>query len=254
MPLNNKDIWNKIRSGEIDINNREVYYSLLIKGFMYDLNSKIRMYDRNIPHIITNTGDDTMYLMFKGQDMAKEPNCEVTNADFIYNYIPRCNVVPKGITILTDQLTSPYSRGKCQIEHEGYLISYNSEFRRFPFKMAFDLTYRADTFTDLLVIAQQLIARMAFVNKYSFVYMGQEIEAAYTLPDSLESELMLEFDGITTDEKTKKFNISMEVESNLPIFCELTSIPSDAVILKTKENLTIEDGIPTLLTHTQSLD
>ena len=90
---------NKIRRGEIDINNQSLFFSIIIKGLMRKLYDDLTIRDIKIPHIILNTGDDLMYLEVKGHDQSKEPY-EITNEDHVYNMIPRCIVNPKGINLL----------------------------------------------------------------------------------------------------------------------------------------------------------
>ena len=53
---------NKIREGEIDINNQSLFFSAIIKGLLNKLYKDLKIRDIYIPHFILNTGDDTMYL------------------------------------------------------------------------------------------------------------------------------------------------------------------------------------------------
>src|SRR5574344_641679 len=109
-------LWSKLRTGEIDANNQSLFLSILIKGLIYNLNDKISVRGKYVPHYILNTGDDIMYLEVKGQDHSIEP-LEVSNEDFIYSQIPRCMVQPTGINVQMDQLSNPYSHGRFEVEH-----------------------------------------------------------------------------------------------------------------------------------------
>ena len=83
----------KIRKGEIDINNQDLFFSILIKGLLLKLDDDISIRGGFIPHFILHTGDDTMWMNMKGYDFSKEPN--------IFNY---------SITIIEPKL--PYTNLK----------------------------------------------------------------------------------------------------------------------------------------------
>lgn len=220
------DLWNDIRNGRIDPNNQELFFLALIKGLIYDLNNNIKVRGEYVPHFIVNTGDDTLYLEVKGHNMSKEP-MEVTNEQYVYSCVPRCIVTTGGISIPTDQLTTPYTMGEYQIEHDGNVHTFASEFRRIPINLSVTLKYFADTFTDTLELSQEIISKMLFINVYRFVYMGQVILASYTMPDSGDFEKNLEFDGLSTDSKTRNMSLDITLESTFPVYFNRASIPSD---------------------------
>lgn len=234
-----KNLRNKILKGEIDINNQSYFFKLLIKSFIFDLNRKLSI--RNIPlkHFVLNTGDERMYLEEKGQDMSIEP-FEVSNENFVYMTVPRGMVTPKGINILTDQLTNPYSNGNFNIEFEGVTHTFHSEFRRIPFTFSIELKYIFDTYTDLMEMIQHIFAKLTFIQNFEFDYMGQKILCTYKIPDSFEGEMMMEFDGLTSDDKTRKLNLSFDIESNFPVFYPRTAVENDSFITNTKLNLNIK--------------
>lgn len=232
------ELTEQIRRGEIDYNNQSHFFSVLIKGLMWKLRQDIKIRGKVVPHFIVNTGDDIMYLENKGQDYSKEP-FEVTNEDYIYTKVPRCVVEPKGITLQPDQLTSPYSNGVSQYEDEENVMTFTSEFRRMPLKMNFGLQYLVDSYTDLLELIQQIVTKLAFVQTFPITYMGQTIICSYNIPESMEGETNLEFDGASTDDKRRKLNIDVEVETNLPIFDVRTIIPTSSYIKKYELDLKV---------------
>lgn len=223
------DIWDKIRRGEIDINNQELYFSTLIKGFVFDLNQHIIIRGEKVNHFFLNTGDDIMYLEKKGVNQALEP-INQTNEDYIYNKVPRCLVTPSGINIPTDQLTSPYTTGMFQFEHDDEVHQIRAEFRRLPVEMDIELKYYFNLFTDVLDCTQQLCAKLAFINNFKIVYLGQTISSAYQLPDNIDNEVNMQFDGSTTDSKYKTVSVTMKISSNLPIIRPRTVVPAGKVI------------------------
>lgn len=224
-----KSVWNKIKTKEIDINNQQLFFLTVAKGFIYKLNQNIKLRDQYIPHYILNTGDDIMYLEVKGQDHSIEP-VDVSNEKFVYSQIPRCMVQPTGINIQTDQLTNPYAHGSFQVEYEDMIYDFRAEFRRIPLTYGFTLKYYFDTYTDAMDVTQQLIANLAFINIFNVTYLGQRIECSYNLPDTETTEYMMEFDGITTDSKYRTMSLDLEVSTNMPAIYSDTAIPADAFI------------------------
>ena len=211
------DIIQRINNGEIDVNNQQNFFSILIKGLLLKLGEEISIRDLPIPHIIVHTGDDTMYLEVKNMDYSAS-SLDVTNENYIYNAIPRCNVTPGGIDFVTDQLTSPHALGQLQLDYDNTIYNLTGEFRRIPVKMGFELTYYMDTFSDMLELVQQIASKLTFIKTYNVVYMGQVIKCSYKIPESYQGEWMTELDGMTQESKDKKVTLSIEVESNFPIF------------------------------------
>lgn len=225
-------ITNKIRRGEIDINNQSLFFSIIVKGLMRKLQDDLTIRDIKIPHIILNTGDDLMYLELKGYDQSKEPY-EITNEDYVYNIIPRCIVNPKGINLIPDQLTTPYSRGILQYECEDSINTYSAEFRRMPLTMSIEMTYFVDTYTDLLELTQKLISKLSFIQTYYVTYMGQSILCSYRIPESFEGDFSITLDGAYSDNKSRKLALNIELESNFPVFNNRSIIQSDNIIKNT---------------------
>jgi hypothetical protein len=224
-------ITNMIRRGEIDINNQSLFFSIIVKGLMRKLQDDLTIRNIAIPHIILNTGDDLMYLELKGHDQSKEPY-EITNEDYIYNAIPRCMVNPKGINLIPDQLTTPYSRGVLQYENEDSINTYNAEFRRMPLTMSMEMSYYVDTYTDLLELTQKLISKLSFIQTYYVTYMGQSILCSYRIPESLEGDFSITLDGAYSDNKSRKLSVNIELETNFPIFNNRSIIQADNIIKK----------------------
>ena len=225
----NENIIEQIRQGKIDINNQQLFFSILLKGLMMKLKQDITIRDYPVPHIITHTGKDWMYLENKGYDNSQEP-LTVTNEDYIYNAIPRCNVSPGGIDLIPDQLTNPYTLGMLQFETDDAVYSLYSEFRRMPLKLGVELKYVTDSFRDHLELVQQIITKLTFIRTFKIIYMGQEIQCSYRIPESFSGEHLTEMDGMTTDAKQHTLQLSIEVETNLPIYSPQTIISADSYI------------------------
>jgi hypothetical protein len=229
MDAETRALWEDIRRGVVDINNQQLFFSIVAKGFIYKLNQRLKLRGKNIPHYILNTGDDIMYLEVKGQDHSIEP-VEISNEDFVYSQVPRCMIQPTGINVQMDQLSNPYSHGKFEIEHNDMIYSFRAEFRRIPVTYGFSLKYYLDNFTDSLDVIQQIITNLSFVNLFKVLYLGQQINCSYQIPDSYQTEYMMEFDGITTESKYRTISLELEVTTNIPVIHEETIIPSNMII------------------------
>lgn len=227
--MEEKDIIEKIRKGEIDINNQELFFSILIKGLMLKLNEDISIRGIPVPHIIVHTGSDALYLEKKGYDQSIEP-LEISNENYIYNITPRCIVTPGGIDLVADQITNPYSLGQLQYDSGDNLYNLVGEFRRLPLKLNIELKYFTDSYRDLLELIQQTLTNLAFIRTYHITYMGQQITCSYKIPEAFSGEHITELDGKTQDDKCHTLPLTIEVETNLPVFAHQTIMNADSYI------------------------
>lgn len=233
--MDQKELISQIQSGEVDCNNQQLFFSLLIKGLLTDLTRSFKIRGENLPHVIFNTGDDTMWLLQKEYDFSKEPH-EVTNEQYIYNRKPRCAVTLGSMDTIPDQLSNPYTRGDLQIISDDKTYTLSAEFRRLPVRVNVTLKYILDSFTDMLELMQHVMTKMQYIKTYKFSYLGQTILASYSIPDSFSGEFPVELDGTTSDSKDRVVELSLEVESTLPVYDQRT-ISSRTVITKPVLNL-----------------
>lgn len=231
-----QDIINNIRTGALDVNSQELFFPLIIKGLLRSLNNSIYIRKKPIPHYIMHTGDDRMFLEQKGHDISKEPE-NISNEEWIYSITPKCIVTPGGIDLDTAQLTSPYSNGKCQLEYDNNIIALVGEFRRLPAKLSVDLKYYVDSYTDMMELIQYVTTKLAFIRTYDIVYMGQKIKCSYKIPDSFGEEHTMEIDGTSQDYKEHILSLSLDVETNLPVFENRTMVLADKIIANTNSNI-----------------
>lgn len=218
-----------INTGEIDINNSEMFITTCVKALIYELNSSLKLRGKLIPHMIINTGDDIMYLEVKGQDYALEPG-QVTNENYVYNTVPRCIVDVGSVEMLYDQLTNPYTKGHFDYSTETGTYGFVAEFRRMPLKIGVSLKYYVDSFTDAMYVTQEIISIMAVVRKYTFTYLGQTIQATYTIPASMDTDKNITFDGGTTESKLRSIELSIDVETNYPVYDGRTAVEGSRMI------------------------
>lgn len=229
-------IVSKLRSEELDCNDTQLFFSTLIKGLMTDLNRLIKIRNVPVPHMIINTGDDTMWLLEKDYDRSKEP-FENTNEQYIYGIVPRCIVNLGSLDMVPDQLTNPYARGQFQYEYEDQLYTLSAEFRRMPVKVQVTLKYVFDTFRDVLEMMQHVCCKLAFIRTFKFVYLGQTISCTYKIPESVDDQHMTEITGDATESRDRIVELTLEVESNLPVYSSPT-ITEDVRIAHPIQNLT----------------
>lgn len=227
----------KILSGDIDINTHESFVSILIKGLLLKLNNDIKIRDNNVPHIIVHTGDDIMWNETKMYNNAIEP-LTISNENNVYSIVPRCIVNPSGVDLDINQLTSPYTLGTLQYESKDKSGVYSlcGEFRRIPIKLSVELKYYTDTYSDMLELIQGIIANLAFIRTYDIVYLGQKIKCSYKIPESFSEEHSMDIDGAMSDNREHVLTLSIEVETNMPIFNNKTIMPFN-IITKPKVNI-----------------
>lgn len=227
---NSSYIVDDIRRGKLDINVQELFFSSIIKGLLHNLNKDIKIRNERVPHFILHTGDDRMWLETKGYDASIEP-LKISNENSVYSIIPKCIVNPAGIDLDSAQLTSPYSLGSLQYESEDGVFMLNGEFRRVPIKMTFELKYYVDSYTDMLELIQYVITNLAFIRTYEIIYMGQNIKCSYKIPESFSDEHTIDIDGSLSDNREHSLNLSIEVETNMPVFNNRTIMPSKVITI-----------------------
>ena len=220
-----KQIIQDVRNGVLDVNVQELFFSALIKGLLYKLNTEIKIRGEYVPHMILHTGDDRMWIEAKGYNASIEP-LAISNEQNIYSIIPKCVVNTSNLDRDVDQLTSPYSLGILQYSTDDGVYNFNGEFRRIPVKMSVELKYYVDSYTDMLELIQNIIANLTFIRTYDIMYLGQKIKCSYKIPESFGEEHVMELDGALQDNKTHTLALSLEVETNMPVYDERTAIGS----------------------------
>lgn len=240
MSTTGDQIIEQIRTGQIDINNQELFFSVLIKGIILRLNGELKIRNNPVPHFIVHTGSDALYLENKGQDMSIEPY-EISNENFVYSVTPKCVVTPGGIDLMPEQLTNPYAMGQLQYDSGDAVYNLVGEMRRMPLKLGIELQYFTDSYRDMLELVQQIITKLTFIKTFNITYMGQSILCSYKIPESFSGEHLTELDGMSQDNKTHKLTLSLEVETNIPVYSERTIMMGDNIIVYTQHNI-LENG------------
>lgn len=237
---NIKNIVDDVRKGILDVNVQELFFPLLIKGLLVNLRDDIFIRGESVPHYIMHTGDDRMFLQERGFDNSIEP-LTISNENGIYSKIPKCIVNPGGVDFDTSQLTSPYSWGRFQLNVDDGdnvgLYALAGEFRRIPVKVTIELKYYVDSYTDMMELIQYITANLAFVRTYDIIYLGQNIKCSYKIPESFSDEHTMDIDGSMQDGREHTLSLSLEVESNIPIYNNKTVISATSIITKPISNI-----------------
>lgn len=233
-------IVNDIRNGELDINVQSLFFPMLVKGLMINLRDNIFIRGNSVPHFILHMGDDRLFLEEKGYNFAVEPQ-QISNESGIHLITPRCIVTPNNIDLDSGQLTSPYSIGALQLDIKNGpdmgIYALRGEFRRIPVKMAVELKYTVDSYTDMMELVQYITANLAFIRTYEIVYMGQRIKCSYKIPDSFSDEHTMELDGAFQEGREHTLSMSLEIESCFPVFNNRTIVSATKLFSQTKVNI-----------------
>ena len=90
---------------------------------------------------------------------------------------------------------------------------------------------------DMLELIQYVISNLAFIRTFDVMYMGQKIKCSYKIPDSFSDEHTMDIDGALTDAREHSLNLSIEVETNMPVFNNRTIMRADKLSVP-KVNMT----------------
>jgi hypothetical protein len=93
----------------------------------------------------------------------------------------------------------------------------------------------------VLFVTQKVISEVLFIRTFKFEYLGQTIQASYKVPTAYSHDKNITFDGGTTEQKLRTIEISLDVETNIPVFDERTAIELDNRIKTLIGNIEIYD-------------
>ena len=220
-------------------NRDERFFSVVTKGLLAYLTNTICMYGKPIKHFILSTGTDFMYVETNGYEYKIG---EVTGEDMMYMERPRCILNLSDISIDTGELTQKGVRGTYERLDDNNIRGFNAEIKRMPIKMSFNLHYVLSTFNEQITLAQEIIEKMLFQTFFSFVYLGQIIQASVVFPDSTTIEVG-KIDVTSSEANANNIDFSVIVETNYPQIDQETEIPNDAFISGFYHNTAIRPDI-----------
>lgn len=217
--------WNEEKFDDL-YNRDERFLSIVIKGLISWFNRNILMYNKPINHFIYNTGSSLMYIESNGYDFSWT---ETSGEDMMYMQLPRCIMTLGTISIPSEELSAPYSRGNYERKSGNLIRGYNAEIRRLPLDIQINLHYYLSTFNEYLILIQELIDKLIFQRYFNITYLGQIIRCSIEFPADYNIELN-HIDMSSPDSTQKSISLDIKLSTNYPLINERTAIRTDKVI------------------------
>lgn len=193
----------------------ERFFAILIKGVLSFLDKNIILNGKSIKHFIFNTGSSYMYLEKDGYEYKI---CETSGEDQIYMKMPRCVCIFGDIAITQEELSAQFVRGIYErvSSLDGKMKSYSAEIRRLPLEISLTLQYVLSTFSESLILTQELIDKIVFQRYFNIVYLGQRINCSIEFPANVKIELN-KIDLSSPESRQKTINLEVKICTNYPI-------------------------------------
>ena len=232
--------WNISKFDDISIRD-ERFFSILFKGCLNWLNHNVFMYDKPIKHFIFNTGSSYLYVEDNGYEFKWS---ETTGEDQMYMSMPRCVCEIGDFNIPTEELTNPFVRGiyERRSSKTGDYKGYNAEMRRIPLEVSMTLRYILSNFNESIILVQELFEKMVFQQYFNIVYLGQQIQCSIEFPAQQQINLnRIDFDS--TDVNQKTIEISIKIDTYLPVINISTEIENQYIIKNGKTQINLMKSI-----------
>lgn len=242
--------WDKGHADNI-YNRDDRFFSLLVKAALAWLTNTISLYGKPVKHFVLNTGSSYMYVETNGYGYCAN---EVSGEDAIYLERPRCIVTMNSIQIPSEELTQNGIRASYERLADGKIQGFNAEIKRIPVNMQLDLHYVLSTFNEELTLAQEIIDKLLFQRYFSFIYLGQVIEASVSFPDNIDIKVG-QIDMTSSDTNRNNIDISVNIETNYPRINEASESPNSSVMrtIKNEIKLTKSGDIENVLESEEHL-
>lgn len=220
-------VWERTKFDDLEERD-ERFFSIVVKGALSWLTRNIVLYNKPIKHFIFNTGSSYLYIESNGYSYSTS---EVSGEDQIYMEIPRCICTLEGISIPTEELTSPFSRGQYERKSNGQIAGFNADIRRIPIEMQLKCHYVLSTFNEACILSEELIQKLIFNKYYKISFLGQVIQCSIDFPTEYQIEIN-KIDMASTETNLKSIEITLKISSCYPQIDMRTEIPNDKIIGK----------------------
>lgn len=231
----NTDIW--LRPWDIEqdelYNRDDRFFSVLLKGVFFFLNTNIVLYGKSINHFIFNTGSSYLYMEANNYQFKWK---EINNDNTMYMHLPRCVVEQQNVSILPEELTQPFVRGVYERRSGDDIKGYNAEMRRLPLEMDITCHYVLATTNEGLILQQELIDKLVFQRFFNITYLGQIIQCSIEFPPDTRIEFS-KIDLTSKEPNIKHLEIPLKIKTNYPIINERTEMSNDKIISTSKADL-----------------
>ena len=220
-----KRVWDEQKFDDL-YNRDERYFALVIKGMMRWLTNNIVLYGKPVRHFIYTTGSSFMYVENNGYIYSTN---ETSGEDWVYMQMPRCIVELSGISIPTDELTSPYSNGIYERKDGENIRGFYAQMRRIPIDIDINLKYVLSKFNELIILCEELISKIVFQRYFNISYMGQIVRCSIEFPQDFNIEIN-KIDMTDPNITQKNLQLAVKISSYYPSIDTDTEITTDKVI------------------------
>jgi len=165
-----------------------------------------------VPFYLSLTGDEHYVLDAFVDDVVDQ---RVTlNTD----QIPRGIITLENFTQSSDEFANPnqYITKRTIISDE--LRKIVSKIKAIPFDLSYKIEVTLATEIDVYTFSRKFIDMLFNYYYFSVDYYGLKIDSVLELPDDKTVEIPREIGGDLTDERKKKFEITVNVKSYYPLF------------------------------------
>lgn len=204
------------------------FFQSAITAFIEDLRRNIRTYLPDFPAYIFNTGDEIMTLEWQKAQRTE-----------IYQQIPRMVLDIDNISIVSDQLTSPYQRGEFTINEGGKDTGYSAYVRRIPLTLPMICTVTISNIIEQLKWQEVILLLLYKNNVFHFQHYKKDNRATYRLPDDQDVERNIEL-GFDDQRRNRTIKFIVNIDLQYPAFDYFNSsslASSENVILHPTHNI-----------------
>ena len=183
------------------------------------LNDKMNKW--SIPVTVSKTSDENflMDLFYRNESI-----------EGYYNKMPRVQINFGSVEILTSQFSNKNTRGNFKIDTENETKSYSGKLIRIPISVPVTFTLYSENYAQHLQHIEILIRTFFYETHFQWEYLQQTVQSKIQFTTSIgetSNSIELEFNS---EKKYYEMELSLEVQTNFPLFVDNTILPKDNVM------------------------